>query len=182
MKKTSKLVALLLTLTLAATTLVGCGAKTLEGSATVDLMTTAGNSCVQAQVSSMLGITTELSLKVENGTYTFTKKLVAPDGEDGTKGTNVTFTFNGTAQVDGDTATLEPATAVSYDIQWGDAIDSLAELGLKPTENGVGSDAAYLNWFYTPYLKDNGANTNSMKVTVKEGQLSFEGFALAEED
>lgn len=185
MKKTMKALSLILVTALMLCVLAACGgSKHAEGTATVDVATTAGSGCLNPQVSSMLGATTELKLVIDGDSYTFTKHMTSPTGETG-EGVDVTYTFTGSvSSSNGSTYTLAPATGVSYDIKWG-AVADLAAMGLMPTEEGSGTEAddpSALNWFRTPYLKDNGGNANSMDVTIENGALTFPGFNLVEED
>lgn len=61
-------------------------------------------------------------------------------------------------------------------------ISSFMEL-LVENGNGTNEDNAdCLNYFYSPYVKKNEDNKKPMKVTVKDGGLTFEGFDIAPEE
>ena len=164
--------------------LASCSDPKMSGTAVVDVTKTAGNSCIHAQISSMLGATTNLSLTIENGAYEFSKNFNADkkdaSGKVDGKTFDVTYVFKGKAEkVDGKTYTLLPAETCTYDISWG-MISGLYE-NATPTKDGKGTekdDPTSLNYFYTPYVKNNGKNDQSMKVTFEKDTLVFEGFAL----
>ena len=115
-------------ITVAGAALAGCGGnKSAEGSATIDAQLTAANSeCwMPAQVASMLGATTEVTVKIDGDNYTVTKIFACPDSEEGGampggEGFSFEYTFTGAVtSSDGDTYVLAPATACDYSVSWG---------------------------------------------------------------
>lgn len=173
--------------------------KECKWKATVDVMTSAGNGVLNSQISSMIGAVTDLSLDVDmkSKTYTFTKDYYSISKDESgnpVKDSNnnevntleLKFVFKGEVKDNKEeTYTLAPATGVEYSIDLGIYYEILNPIGCIPFEAGKGTekdDAKKLDFFYTPYLKNNGSNNSSMNVTVKDGSLSFEGFSLTEEE
>ena len=184
MKKTKLILPLMLGMT-TLLSLSACNAK-MVGSAIVDVTTSASNSCIHPQVSSMLGAVTNLNLVIENGSYIFTKNYTADSKDEQGNVTgktfDVTYIFTGKAEkVEGNTYNLLPAETCNYTISWG--IVSGLFPNATPTQDGTGTekdDATSLNYFYTPYLKNNKKNDQSMKVTFQKDSLEFDGFSLIE--
>lgn len=186
MKKANSIITLMLgVMTLLPLTSCDNNAK-MEVSATVDVTTTATNSCIHPQVSSMLGAVTNLNLVIDNGKYTFTKNFTADSKDEQGNVTgktfDVTYVFTGKVEkIDSKSFTLLPAETCNYDISWG-IVSGLYE-NATPTKDGKGTekdDATSLNYFYTPYLKKNESNEKSMKVTFEKDSLVFDGFVLSE--
>lgn len=171
----------------------GSASKTVEAKATVDATTTAEAGIIQAQVCSMLGFITNIELKIEDGNYTFTKTLVSYTESDGeyVVSNYAKFEFEGEAKDNGSSSyTLECATSGSYDIDMSMLKTTLGDdmytmLVYLPASSGTETstnDATILNYFYTPYVKNNGENTKSMNVTIKDDSVEFEGFSLVAEE
>lgn len=189
MKKIKKASVLLLSVLL-----TSCGATQAKGTAHVDVMTSAQNGPLHPQVSSMIGAVTDLvlDLDLKAKTYSFVKEYYSYGVDEsgaaitsGTKALDVTFTFTGNIQSSkGDTYVLDKASGVSYSASWGSFEATLSPAGLIPF-TGSGNETSnpeMLNYFYTPYLKDNKENTKTMEVTVKDDTLSFPGFSLVEQE
>ena len=172
-------------ISVAGAALAGCGDKSAEGSATIDAQLTAANSTMMpAQVSSMLGATTEVTVKIDGENYTVTKAYSCIDSDQG-EGFSFEYTFTGTVtSSDGDTYVLAPATACDYSVSWGfveSVVSSFMEL---PVANGTGdetTDATCLNYFYGPYVAKANDNSKSVTVTISDGGLVFDGFSIVPE-
>lgn len=203
--RTSVLAVILALVCICTFAFVGCGASVNgKGTATVDknVTVTKGLGLI---FSMMGGATTELSLEIVDGNYTFTKVLKGEmTGQDGTSVdfTVCELTFTGTATKEGDVFTLAPATGVTAvwsltedmrgilaGIFGGDDPDNILPKAGTYTE---ANNPKQLNYFYTPYVQYNeegeegnkqGVNNKSMDVTIKDGTLDFGAdFPLTEED
>ncbi len=174
----------------AAMMLAGCGAREAEGSASIDAQLTAANSTMMpAQVSSMVGGTTQVSVKVEGDAYTVTKTYSSPDSAESAEnpvageGFSFVYTFTGSVtSSDGDTYVLAPATACDYTVSWGFVSGVVGGFMELPVEDGSGdetSDPDCLNYFYGPYVAK--SENKAMTVTIADGGLVFEGFSIVPE-
>ena len=180
-------------ITVAGAALAGCGGnKSAEGSATIDAQLTAANSeCwMPAQVASMLGATTEVTVKIDGDNYTVTKIFACPDSEEGGampggEGFSFEYTFTGAVtSSDGDTYVLAPATACDYSVSWGFVAGVIGSFMELPVAEGTGdetTDATCLNYFYGPYLAKAEDNSKSVTVTISDGGLVFDGFSIVPE-
>lgn len=173
-------------ITVAGAALAGCGGnKSAEGSATIDAQLTAANSTMMpAQVSSMLGATTEVTVKIDGENYTVTKIYSCPDSDQG-EGFTFEYTFTGTvSSSDGDTYVLAPATGCDYSVSWGFVAGVVGAFMELPVEDGTGdetTDATCLNYFYGPYIAKAEDNSKSVTVTISDGGLVFDGFSIVPE-
>ena len=174
--------------------LAGCGEenKSAKGSATIDAQLSAANSqCwMPAQVASMLGATTEVTVEIEDESYTVTKIFACPDSEEGGampggEGFSFEYTFTGAVtSSDGDTYVLAPATACDYSVSWGFVAGVISSFMEIPVAEGTGdetTDATCLNYFYGPYLAKAEDNSKSVTVTISDGGLVFDGFSIVPE-
>lgn len=196
--KSKKMVKLLVVATcvaaisVAGAAMAGCGGGAAEGSATIDAQLTAANSTMMpAQVSSMVGGTTQVTVKIDGDTYTVTKVYSCPDS-DGTgsvplaiEGFTFEYMFTGSVtSADGDTYVLAAATACDYSVDWGSVGSIVSGFQELPMADGTGDETTNpdcLNYFYGPYVADAGDSTKSMTVTISEGGLTFEGFNILPE-
>ena len=179
-------------ISVAGAAMAACGGGAAEGSATIDAQLTAANSTMMpAQVSSMVGATTQVTVKIDGDTYTVTKVYSCPDS-DGTgsvslaiDGFTFEYTFTGSVtSADGDTYVLAAATECDYSVDWGSVGPIVSGFQELPMADGTGDETTNpdcLNYFYGPYVADAGDSTKSMTVTISEGGLTFEGFNILPE-
>lgn len=181
-------------ISVAGAVMAGCNesGNSAEGTATIDAQLTAANSTMMpAQVSTMVGGTTTVTVKIDGDTYTVTKVYSCPDSSGTTAlpmeidGFSFEYTFTGSVtSSDGDTYVLAAATACGYSVDWGSVGPIVSGFQELPMADGTGDETTNpdcLNYFYGPYVADADDSTKSMTVTISDGGLTFEGFNILPE-